>query len=141
MVAPKNNAWGSDYWLVHCLDGKQNLLEPVIYDEDNEFPVGSMVIKGEYLTLTTQQKKKHGYVYQDYKPGAIVYHYTNLIVGTNIKLCTLFKKNRIEVWYFLTYSDHEKLMDTVSNRDDPDGVMDWMMHIICCYFPGTLTLD
>ena len=56
MVAPKNNAWGSDYWLAHCLDGKQTLLEPVIDDEDNEFPVGSMVIKGEYLTLDTQQK-------------------------------------------------------------------------------------
>ena len=58
MVAPKNNAWGSDYWLAHYLDGKQTLLEPVIDDEDNEFPVGSMVIKGEYLTLATQQKKK-----------------------------------------------------------------------------------
>ena len=94
MVAPKNNAWGSDYWLARCLDGKQTLLEPVIDDEDNEFPVGSMVIKGEYLTLATQQKKKDGYVYQDYKPRAIVYHYTNLIVGTNIKLRTLSKKNR-----------------------------------------------
>ena len=97
VVAPKNNAWGSDYWLERCLDGKQTLLEPVIDDEDNEFPVGSMVIKGEYLTLATQQKKKDGYVYQDYKPGAIVYHYTNLIVGTNIKLHTLSKKNRTQV--------------------------------------------
>ena len=73
MVAPKNNAWGSDYWLERCLDGKQTLLEPVIDDEDNEFPVGSMVIKGEYLTLATQQKNKGGHVYQDYKPRAIVY--------------------------------------------------------------------
>ena len=115
-----------------CLDGKQTLLEPVIDDEDNEFMIGSMVIKGEYLTLATQQKKKDGYVYQDYKPGAIVYHYTNLIVGTNIKLCTLSKKNRTQVWYFLSYSDHEKFMDTVSNRDDLDVVMDWMMQGICC---------
>ena len=51
-----------------------------------------MVIKGEYLTLATEQKKKDGYVYQDYKPRAIVYHYTNLIVDTNIKLHTLSKK-------------------------------------------------
>ena len=58
MVAPKNNAWGPDYWLAHCLDEKQTLLEPVIDDEDNEFPVGSMVIKGEYLTLATQQKRR-----------------------------------------------------------------------------------
>ena len=63
MVAPKNNARGSNYWLTRFLDGKQTLLEPVIDDEDNKFPVGSMVIKGEYLTLATQQKKKDDYVY------------------------------------------------------------------------------
>ena len=89
MVSPKNNAWGSDYWLARCLDGKQIILEPVIDDEDNEFPVGSMVIKGEYLLLATQQKNKDGYVYQDYKLGVVVYQFTNLIVGTNIKLRTL----------------------------------------------------
>ena len=83
-----------------------------------------MVIKGEYFTLATQQKKKDGYVYQDYKPGDVVYHFTNLIVDANINLRTLSKKNRTQVRYFLSYSDHEKLMDTVSNRDDPDGVMD-----------------
>ena len=76
------------------------------------------------MTLDTQQKKKDGYVYQDYKPRAIVYHYTNLIFGTNIKLHTLSKKNRTQVRYFLSYSDHEKLMDIVSNIDDLDGVMD-----------------
>ena len=63
MVAPKNNAWGSYYWLAHCLDGKQTLLEPVIDDGDNEFSIGSMVIKGEYLTLAIEVKKKDGYVY------------------------------------------------------------------------------
>ena len=68
MDAPKNNSWGSEYWLACCLDGKKTLLEPVIDDKDNEFPIGSMVIKGEYLTLATRQKQKDGYVYQDYKP-------------------------------------------------------------------------
>lgn len=83
-----------------------------------------MVIKGEYLTLATQQKKKDGYVYQGYNLRAIVYHYTNLMVNTNIKLRTLSKKIRTQVRYFLSYSDHEKLTDIVSNRDDLDGVMD-----------------
>ena len=48
-----------------------------------------MVIKGEYLTLAAQQKRKCGYVYQDYSPGAIIYHFTNLVFGINIKKCTL----------------------------------------------------
>jgi hypothetical protein len=73
---------------------KQTLFELVIDDEDNEFPMGSMVIKGEYLTLATQQKMKDGYLYQDYKPVVVVYHFTNLIVSTNIKLHTLSKKKR-----------------------------------------------
>ena len=53
--------------------GKQTILEPVTDDENIEFPTGSMVIKGEYLTLAAQQKRKGGYAYQDYRPGAIVY--------------------------------------------------------------------
>ena len=123
MVAPKNNEWGSDYWLARCLEGKQTLLEPVTDDENIEFPTGSMVIKGEYLTLAAQQKRKGGYVYQDYRPGAIVYHFTNLVFGINIKLYTLGHKNRSHVRYLLPHIEHEILMDTIGTRDDPDGLL------------------
>ena len=123
MVAPKNNEWGSDYWLARCLEGKQTLLEPVTDDENIEFPTGLMVIKGEYLTLAAQQKRKGGYVYQDYRPGAIVYHFTNLVVGINIKLHTLGHKNRSHVRYLLPHIEHERLMDTIGTRDDPDGLL------------------
>ena len=51
VVSPNNNEWGSDYWLAHCLDGKQTILEPIKDDENIEFPTSSMVIKGDYLTL------------------------------------------------------------------------------------------
>jgi hypothetical protein len=53
VVSPKNNAWGFDYWLEHFLDGNQTLLKLVTDDENNEFMIGSMVIKCEYLTLDT----------------------------------------------------------------------------------------
>ena len=92
MVSPKNNEWGSNYWLACFLEGKQTILKPVTDDENIEFPTGSMVIKGEYLTLAAQQKRKSGYVYQDYRPRAIVYHFTNLVFGINIKLCTNLEK-------------------------------------------------
>ena len=78
--------------MARCLEGKQTILEPATYDEIIEFPTGSMVIKGEYLTLAAQQKRKGVYVYQDYRPGAIIYHFTNLVVGINIKLRTLGNK-------------------------------------------------
>ena len=58
---PKNNEWGSDYWLARCLEGKQTILEPIIDDENIEFPTHSMVIKGDWLTLASQQKRKGGY--------------------------------------------------------------------------------
>ena len=76
MVAPKNHEWGSDYSLAHCLEGKQTILKLVTDDKNIEFPIGSMVIKGEYLTLAAQHKRKGGYVYQYYIPRAFVYRFT-----------------------------------------------------------------
>ena len=60
MVSPKNNEWGFDYLLAHCLQGKQTILETITDDENIEFPTSSMVIKGEYLKLEAQ--KKEGWV-------------------------------------------------------------------------------
>ena len=62
MVFPKNNEWGSEYWLERFLEGKQTILEPVTDDKNIEFPTGSMVIKGEYLTLAAQQKMKREFL-------------------------------------------------------------------------------
>lgn len=73
---------------------KANLPEPVTDDENNEFSIGSMVVKDEYLTLDSHKKTKDGYSYQDYMLGFVVYHFTNLIVGTNIKLPTLPHKSK-----------------------------------------------
>ena len=74
------------------LRGEKTIVEPITDDENIEFPTGSMVIRGEYLTLEAQQKRKGGYVYQDYRPESMVYHFTNLVVGINIKLRTLSQK-------------------------------------------------
>ena len=79
-----------------------------------------MVIKGEYMTLDERTQKK-GYVFEDYRPCHFVYHYTNLIIGTNIQLQTMSSKNSSMVRYFLPYSEHEKLMENISIRSDPDG--------------------
>ena len=83
-----------------------------------------MVIKGEYLTLDERTRKKKGYVFEYYRPCHFVYHYTNLIIGTNIQLQTMPSKNSSKVRYFLPYSEHEKLMETISIRSDPDGLLE-----------------
>ena len=67
---------------------------------------------------------KHGYVYQDYRPGDIVYYFTNLVVGINIKLCTLSNKNMSQLGYLLPHIEHERLMDTIDNKDDPNCLLE-----------------
>ena len=106
-----------------CIDGKKILNIAITDDENNQFPVGSMVVKGEYLTQEKNARKKGGYVFKDYRPSASVYHFTNLIVGTNLQLRTMPNKNSSKVRLFLPDGEHERLMDTISNRDDPEGLV------------------
>ena len=84
MVSQRDNEWHTDYWLARCLDGKQTLIISLSDSERKYFPIGSMVIKGEYLTQFAHARKKNGYVFEDYRPGQIVYLYTNLVLGTNL---------------------------------------------------------
>ena len=86
VVSPKDNEWGIDYWLAQCIRGKKILNRSLIDDECNEFPIGSMVVEGEYLTLDGKSRRTSGHVFMDYRPGSVVYHFTNLIVGMNIHL-------------------------------------------------------
>jgi len=124
VVAPKDNEWGTYYWLARCIRGKQILNGSLIDDEGNEFPIGSMVVEGEYLTLDGKSRRTSGHVFVDYRPGSMVYHFTNLIVGTNIHLQKISNKNSSKVRYFLPHSEHERLMETISNREDPDGYIE-----------------
>ena len=93
MVTLRHNEWNIDYWLACCLDEKQTLIVSLSNSEGNDFPIGSMVIKGEYLTQVSHGRKKKGYVFVDYRPGQIVYHYINLVIGTNLQLQTMPRKN------------------------------------------------
>ena len=104
VVAPKNNEWGMNYWLERCIQGKQILNGSLIDDESNEFPIGSMVVEGEYLTLEGKSRRTSGHVFMDYKPGYVVYHFTNLIIGMNIHLQTMSTKNSTKVHYFFPHS-------------------------------------
>ena len=92
MVPLRRNEWRTHYWMAHCLDGKQTLIVSLSDSEGNDFPIGSMVIKGEYLTQVSHTQKKKGYVLEDYRPCQIVYHYTNLVIGTNLQLQTMANK-------------------------------------------------
>ena len=123
MVSSKDSEWGGDYWLARCIEGKQTLIMSMTDDENNHFHIGSMVVKGEYLTHDNNSRNKGGYVYMDYKPGAIVYHFTNLIISTNLQVQTMASRNSSKVSYFLPDTEHERLMETIIIRDDLEGLV------------------
>ena len=83
-----------------------------------------MVIKGEYLTQVSHGRKKKGYVFEDYRPGQIVYHYTNLVIGTNLQLQIMPNKNSSKSRYVFPYSEHERIKDTIAIRVDHDGLVE-----------------
>ena len=57
IVSPKDNEWGTKFWLEKCIRGKQILNGSLIDDEGNEFPIGSMAVEGEYLTLDWKSRR------------------------------------------------------------------------------------
>ena len=83
-----------------------------------------MVVEGEYLILDGKSRITSGHVFMDYRPGSVVYHFTNLIVGTNIHLQETSMKNSTKVHYFLTHSEHKRLMEAISNKEDPIGYIE-----------------
>ena len=83
-----------------------------------------MVVEGEYLTLDGKSRRTNGHVFVDYRSGSMVYHFRNLIVGMNIHLQTMSTKNSTKVRYFLPHSKHDRLMEAISNREDPAGYIE-----------------
>jgi len=99
-------------------------MRSVTESEGIEFLIGLMVIKQEYMTWDEITRKKGGYVFQDYKPGQVVYHFTNLVIGTNLQLQIIPGKNSSKVQYLLPFSKSEKLKKTISIRIDLDGLLE-----------------
>ena len=96
----------------------------MIDDEGNKFPIFSMVVEGEYLTLDGKSRRTSVHVFMDYRIGSMVYHFKNLIVGMHIHLQTMSMKNSTKVRYFLPHSKHERLMGEISKREDPAGYIE-----------------
>ena len=62
-----------------------------------------MVFKGEYMELEKKSRNTNIYVFMDYKLGALIYHFTNLVIGANIQLKTMIRKNSlIPKWWHIT---------------------------------------
>ena len=105
------------------------------------FTIKLIVIEWEYSTNNETILNKTMYVFQDYTSGNSIYHYTNLLVHTSMKLKTLPRKNSTILWYIMAYFRHKNLMDFISMKSYPNGPFEWpygsiqecgMFVIFCC---------
>ena len=83
-------------WIIgwhYAFEVRKILNRSLIDDEGNEFPIGSMMFEGEYVTLYGKSRITSGHVFVDYRPGYVVYHFTNLIFCTNIHLQIISNDN------------------------------------------------
>lgn len=124
MVSQKGNEWGTNYWLTRFLEGMKTLNLSLMDFECIDFLIASMIIKGEYFAVDERTQKKKVYVFEDYRLVHFVYHYKNLVIGANLQLQTMESKNSSKVWYFLPYSEHEKLTKNISVRSDSNGLLE-----------------
>ena len=83
-----------------------------------------MVVEGEYLTIDGKSRRTSGHVFMDYRPGFVDYHFTNLINGMNIHLQTMSMKNSTKVHYVFPHLEHKRMMEEISNIEDPTGYIE-----------------
>ena len=56
LVAPQGNDEKSDYWLEHCVRGKQKLAQPITDDDGFTYPTSSVVVAGTWLWIYMLRK-------------------------------------------------------------------------------------
>ena len=65
MVAPKENDEKYDYWLAHCVRGKQNIAQPIIDDDGCTYPTTLVVVARTWLQ--TYMLRRNGIpTFEDY---------------------------------------------------------------------------
>ena len=75
----------SDYWLAHCVRGKQKLAQPIIDDDGFPYPTSLVVITGR-LSQTYMLRRNGIPAFEDYQKHKVILIYSHLIIATNVKL-------------------------------------------------------
>ena len=83
LVAPQWNDKKSDYWLAHCVRGKQKLTQWITNDDRFTYPTGPMVFAGTWLW--TYMLRRNGIpAFEDYQKQKIILIYSHLIIAKNV---------------------------------------------------------
>ena len=78
-----DNIENVDYYLLRCTKAKHKFLEGTIDDDQQSYPIGSVVVEGTYY------KKNRiidsGTEFIEYMPGEKVLQYINLVLATKLQ--------------------------------------------------------
>ena len=123
LVAPQGNDDKSDYQLAHYVRGKQNLAQPITDDDGFKYPTSSVVVAGTWLR--TYIFRRNGIrAFEDYQKKNIIVIYLHLIIETNVNFLKHQGRTKVKELFTITNVDHEALLETLKQREDPIGTLD-----------------
>eukprot|EP01018_Ginkgo_biloba_P011109 Gb_23216 [translate_table: standard] len=121
IIAPPDNPKNVQYYLLRCTASKR-ILNVESTDVDGfTYPTGSMVVMGYFLQKIAQNDSYM--TYKDYHINMICFQYSHLIIAVRLSLAPIRGKGKVKKWK-LSIEDHEKIIETISARDEPDGFID-----------------
>jgi hypothetical protein len=87
------------------------------------YPTGSVVVAG--TLLRTYVVRKNGIpAFEDYEKHKTILMYSHLVIATNVKLSKHQGKPKTKELWTISTADHEALLETLKQRDDPSGTLD-----------------
>ena len=112
LVAPQGNDEKSDYWLAHCVRGKQKLTQPITDDDGFTYPTSLVVVARTWLR--TYMLRMNGIpTFEDYQKHKIILIYSHLIIATNVKLLKHQGRPKVKELFTITNANHEALLETL----------------------------
>ena len=125
VIAPEDNEEGIDYYLCHCVQAKQKLDNLVIDGEGLEYYVSAVVVTSTWLRWYSM-KNPNSWLFEDWKIGRKILHYSNFVVASNVHLIKYGGKPHNKILWKVHKSDHEAILETLKCREDLVGSLDWI---------------
>ena len=123
LVAPQGNDERSDYWLEHCVQGKQKILQWMKDGDGFTYPTSLVVVAGTWLR--TYMIRKNGVpAFEDYEKNKTILMYSHLVISTNVKLSKHQGRPKTKELWTISTANHEALLETLKQKDDPSGTLD-----------------
>ena len=86
------------------------------------YPSGSVVVVGTWLQ-TYMLRRNRILAFKDYQKHKIILIYSHLIIATNVKLLKHQGRPKVKELFSITNADHEALLETLKEREDPTGTL------------------